>query len=180
MSVSGTFEYDDSLIVRDVDDFGAPIGWPHYDLSFLNLAGSVDGMQFSDPSGVTVVVNDLFDRTNVNNPTGFSDLFQLAADSVVERTGDSEILISDLVGFEVIGFTLVNVSLLWVEGQFGEGELDLIRAPDFLSNGNLPPLLPSIPGAVFLDFKNDASPDEDFAVFFPALMVSPLTVNPPP
>lgn len=179
-SVSGTFDYDDSLTVRDVDDNGIPIGWPHYDLSFLNLAGSVDGIQFSDPSGVTAVVNDLFDRTNVNNPTGFSDLFQLAADSVVERTEDSEILISDLVGFEVIGFTLVNVRLLWVEGQFGEPPSDLIRAPDFLSNGNLPPLLPDIPGAVFLDFKTEASPEEAFAVFFPALNVSPLTVNPPP
>jgi len=178
MSVSGTFDYDDSLTVRDLDDFGTPIGWPHYDLSFLNLAGSVDGMQFSDPSGVTAVVNDLFDRTSVNNPTGFSDLFQLAADSVVVRTETSETLISDLAGFEVIGFTLVNARLLWVEGQFGEP--DLIRAPDFLSNGNLPVLLPDIPGAFVLDFTTAASPDEEFTVFFPALSVSPKTVNPPP
>ena len=180
MSVSGTFDYDDSLVARDVDDNGQLIGWPHYDLSFLNLAGSVNGMQFSDPSGVTVVVNDLFDRSEVNNPTGFSDLFQLAADSVVVRTEDSETLISDLVGFEVIGFTLVNVRLLWVEGSFEDFLADSVPVPDFLSNGNLPALLPDIPGALFLDFTTPTSPDEVFGVYFPALLASPSTVNPTP
>lgn len=180
-SVSGTFDYDDSLTARrDMDDNGGFIGWPHYDLSLLNLAGSVNGMQFSDPSGVTDVANDLFDRTNVNNPTGFSDLFHMFADSVVVGTEGSEMLISDLVGFEVIGFTLVNVRLLWVEGQFGDFQADSIPAPDFLSNGNLPALLPDIPGAVALDFTTAASPEEEFVVFFPALLASPLTVNPTP
>ena len=72
----------------------------------------------------------------------------------------------NLVGFEINGFTLVNVRMLWNEGQLG--------ITDFLTNEALPTALPGFEGRFSLDFTPTEDPGVLSFVFFDGLFVRPI------
>ena len=122
-----------------------------------NLVGSVDGMNFSDLIGLVLVGNDRF------VPGGLTDFFAVDADPGFNSSAPPEAF--NLVGFEINGFTLVNVRMFWIEGQLG--------APDFLSNEALPTVLPGFEGRLALDLTPTANPGVVSSVFFDGLIVGP-------
>lgn len=152
MSVSGTFDYDPGATSGAI--YYGPTDYPG---SITNLVGSVNGIPFSDPNGVTTVQNDGFDLKGE-----FTDFLMV------------HVTPEDLVGFEVIGLRLSNVRLIWIEGSTTES--------DFLSNNDLPALLPGIEGRLAFDFvrTTNQTPGEEAYTFFQGLTVSPLTQNPNP
>ena len=148
LSVSGTFDYTNSLPATGVTSVGPSPGSVIYGGTLTNVEGSVDGMNFSDAAGVTVVGNDRY------VPGGLTDFLNVAAGE------------ANFSGFEIDGFTLVNVRMFWIEGQLG--------IVDFLSSEDLPTVLPDFGGQLALDFTPTANPGVLFRVFFVGLFLSPI------
>lgn len=157
LSVSGTFDYDNVTAPRLVVGEGSVIGSVLYIETMTNLVGSVDGMNFSDLIGLVLVGNDRF------VPGGLTDFFAVDADPGLNSSAPPEAF--NLVGFEINGFTLVNVRMFWIEGQLG--------IMDFLSNEALPTVLPGFEGRLALDFTPTANPGVVSSVFFDGLIVGP-------
>ena len=125
-----------------------------------NLAATVQGFDIFDPFGSALVG----DEQTLSRPPGFdtADLLVLNA--------EPQLLPTDIFGFELAGFRLVNVRLFWIEGLLG--------APDFLSSSTLPATLPSFAGRLALDFVPVTGGPVGFA-FFDGLRVTPLVVPTP-
>jgi hypothetical protein len=125
-----------------------------------NLAATVQGFDIFDPFGAALVG----DEQTLTRPPGFD-----TADLLV-LTAEPQLLPTDIVGFELNGFRLVNVRLFWLEGLLG--------APDFLSSSTLPATLPTFSGRLALDFVPATGGPVGFA-FFDDLRVRPLVVPTP-
>ena len=65
---------------------------------------------------------------------------------------------SDLVGFDIGGYRLVNVRMFWIEGELG--------ITDFLRRQDLPTLLPRFEGRIAFDFDLITDPSVREFVFF--------------
>ena len=151
-SVSGTFLYNPLASPAALPE---PDGSQRYVDAMLNLTGSVAGYSFSDPNGRVFVAND---KPAVDP----HDFFTLNADSGTWPGGSHNI-----TGFQIGGYQLVNVRLFWLEGQLG--------ITDFLSNQNLPAVLPTFQGRLALDFVpigSTAPVNYNDSVFFDGLYVS--------
>ena len=146
MLVSGTFDYDSSQVASGVADGSRAPGSVIYGGSIANVVGSANGMEFSDPGGLTVVGNDRY------VPAGLTDILTVSTGQL------------NLAGFEVNGFTLVTVRMFWIEGSLG--------IADFVSSENLPTALPDFEGRLALDFTPTANPGAQSTVFFDGLLVS--------
>jgi hypothetical protein len=162
--VSGTFMYDAQAASTGTNANGST-NYGRATGSFTNLSGSVAGLNFLDPRGSTQVGNDI--------PISIypaADILQLGADPAIGTPG----AVYDLTRLIVGGFTLVNVRMFWLEGNVG--------ITDFLTNQNLPGVLPSFQGQLALDFYptgNITGPLVNF-VFFNGLRVQPATAVPEP
>jgi hypothetical protein len=146
---SGTFTYDAQVSPTGTAGNGAT----RYSGSLHGLSGTADGNSFSDVSGYTLVGNDVL--TSGQNV----DFFQLTFEPPLNTPGGTY----NLTGFDVGGYSLVNVRMFWIEGQNG--------IPDFLDSQALPPVLPTLPGRLAFDFV-DASGNAAQSVFFDGLSVS--------
>lgn len=160
-SVTGSFVYnsDGPLIVT------APDGTSIYG-AISNMTGSVAGNNFADATGIAAVNNDGFVPA-IPVPGDFpSDFMQIVVNGPVA--------IPDFTGFDVVGFTLINVRLFWIENWAP------IDTPDFLNDNSAPALLPGISGRLALDFIVQGEPFS-FAntVFFDGLIVTPASVSEP-
>ena len=147
--VAGTFMYDSAAPATGTSSTGAT----NYGGNVTALTGTVQGLNFSDEIGRTQVGDELLpgpvDNLNINSePT----------------------LYTNLIGFEIGIYTLVNVRMFWREGQLG--------ITDFLSNENLPAVLPSFQGRLALDFVPTGTfpttPNFNHSVFFDGLTVTPV------
>ena len=123
--VSGSFVYNSGA-----DFLGTnPQGLSIYLGAISDWSGSVGNNSFSDDLGLTIVGN--------NFVAGTRDLLNFSPGLFLE-------------GFEIGGYTLVDVRMLWLEGVSG----DPTGNPDFLLDQNLPAELPAFPGFLLLDFEN--------------------------
>jgi len=155
-SVSGTFVYDRDAPIIGMTTTGGSPGSAIYAPAIMDLAGSIAGNSFSDPNGSIVVGDDKF------LPFGGADILVLVADPAIGTVPPAFINFS---GFDIDGFTLINVRLFWIEG--------LPSAGDFLSDQNLPAILPDFPGRLALDFVPTGTTEPVSSVFFDLLRVSP-------
>ena len=113
----------------------------------LNLTGTVNGFDFADPSGFSVVGNDRFQL-----PPDLVDFLSVSA-------GSAE------VAFETNGYRLTNVRMFWIEGS--------TTPNDFLQSDLLPDTLPvGLTGRLALDFELTADPNVNATVFFDDLTIS--------
>lgn len=154
--VSGEIDYDADA----AQTAPAPGGLFVHLFGSGNMAATVQGFDIFDPIGGALVG----DEQTLTRPPGFD-----TADLLV-LTAEPQLLPTDIVGFELDGFRLVNVRLFWIEGLFG--------APDFLSSSTLPVELPSFAGRLALDFAPVTGGPTGFA-FFDGLRVTPLVVPTP-
>ena len=105
-------------------------------------------MDFADPLGWAIVGNDRFAPALV-------DFLQLASGGVE-------------TAFEASGYTLVNVRLIWIEGDPNGTTPD-----DFLASDHLPEQLPvGLTGRLALDFDLTVDPQIGATVFFEDLTIS--------
>jgi len=145
--VSGTFMYDAAAPSTGTGSNGAT----NYGGNITVLTGTVQGLSFSDERGRTQVGDELLpgpvDNLNLNSEP---DLY------------------TNLTGFDIGSYTLINVRMFWLEGQLG--------ITDFLSSEDLPAVLPSFQGRLALDFVPTGTfpttPNFDHSVFFDGLMVT--------
>jgi len=136
--VSGTFTYDSDMPATGVVPATGPtplIGATLYNSSFSDLSGTIKGLNFSDLNGSTVVMNDNYYDSFLDDTV---DLFQLTV-AGPEVYG----LPLDFSGFTMGDYTLVSARLVWAEGPL---------MPDFLDNQNLLASLPVVGGNLYLDF----------------------------
>jgi hypothetical protein len=150
-SVTGTFDYDSDTPATTIIPSGPVAGSTLYLNSTANLVGSVGAWSFSDPIGRTIVGNNKFQ--------GSQDFLTLNADPNLGSGAPPSAF--GLDGFDVAGFSLINVRMFWLQGQLG--------IPDFLSNQDLPNPLPDFQGRLALDFTPTNNPGERFFVFFDGL-----------
>ena len=123
-SVTGTFDYDSDTPATTIIPSGPVAGSTLYLNSTVNLVGSVGAWSFSDPIGRTIVGNNKFQ--------GSLDFLNLIADPNLDSGAPPSAF--GLDGFDVDGFSLINVRMFWIQGQLG--------ITDFLSNQDLPNPLP--------------------------------------
>jgi hypothetical protein len=156
MTVSGSFSYANWVPPFNVSPGPTAPGGVLYLDAMLNLAGSVNGMEFTDPIGFAFVANDRFELL-ISPP----DVFELV-DFISIGSG----LSLDNSGFpDVAGYTLTGVSWFWIEkGTTQE---------DFLQSDLLPDSLPLVTGRLRLDFELTADPQVTAFVFFQDLVITP-------
>ena len=147
--VTGTFVYRPAADLTTTN----PQGFAVYLGGIAQWTGSVGGESFSDDLGLAIVGNDIVG--------GSRDLLGLQPGLFLQ-------------GFEIDGYTLVDVRMRWLEGIPGDPEGN----PDFLLNQNLPAELPDFPGFLLLDFENPLGSGPLFTVNFQNLVVThaPTTV----
>jgi len=165
LSVSGTFTYDSAAAatgtLADGETLYGGANSPNY-----HLVGSVGGLfSFSDPRGFMDVGND--------KPISIfpsADILQIQADP-----GNPAVGVHNISGFSLDSFTLFNLRMFWLSGQ---STPELI--PDFLTNQDLPSVLPAFHGRLALDFIETGNPTgPQSGVFFDGLAVAPVTVPEP-
>ena len=152
-SVTGTFDYDSDTPATTIIPSGTVAGSTLYLNSTANLVGSVGAWSFSDPIGRTIVGNNKFQ--------GSLDFLALNADPNINSGAPPSAF--GLDGFDVGGFSLINVRMFWIQGQLG--------ITDFLSNQDLPNPLPEFQGRLALDFTPTNNPGQRFFVFFDGFRV---------
>lgn len=160
--VSGTFVYNPAAPQTGTSAEGAAVygnftisGNTSSSVTMLN--GSVQGLSFSDIRARAVVGNEL---PSLGSTVGPVDFLTLNAELTLFNT---------LVGFNIGGFTLVNVRLFWLEGQLG--------ITDFLENQSLPAALPTFRGRLALDFVPTGTTgpvNPNHTAFFDGLIVEVL------
>ena len=147
--IAGGFTYDaaNATLIGP-----GPLGGLVYGGALTNFSGYIAGSEFFDPAGRVVVNNDGLPLPQ--DPATLVDGLVLLAEQLN--------LTDDLQGFEITDglgtlFTLVNVRLFWLEG-------------DFLDEDNLPPGALPPEGAAFtriaLDFRAVGDPGTAHTVFF--------------
>jgi hypothetical protein len=167
LSVTGKFDYDpDAAAVGFVPPGFPTSGSTIYLDATSDLSGSVGPWLFSDPTGRAIVGNDKF-VSGGPMPAPPADFFQLRADPFLGAPVPPAAF--GLNGFDIDGFTLVNVRMVWIEGELG--------ITDFLSDQNLPAVLPSFQGRLALDFTPTNDPGVISSVFFNGLTVAQVSMN---
>jgi hypothetical protein len=145
-TVSGSFSYANwvppALVLPGPTLPGATV----YLGAMLNLTGTVNGMNFSDPIGIAVSGNERYQTL------GGTDFFSLAAGSME-------------TGFDVGGYTLVNVRWFQIETD--------TTPNDFLDSDLLPTSYPNEVGRLALDFNPPGDPDTRVSVFFEGFVATP-------
>jgi hypothetical protein len=167
--VQGSFVYDASVPQTVTGGDGSAIygGNPS---SFSALTGTVDGYSFSDLRGFTQVGNEKFALTDFSaSPpvTTMVDFLGLTAEPGLASPNPHNIS-----GFDVGGYTLVNVRMFWFEGGYMP---ELV--PDLTDNQALPAALPSFHGRLALDFVPTGNTNLSYvpaSVFFDGLTVTPV------
>jgi hypothetical protein len=169
---SGTFMYDSSaLAVSPLNVDGSTnyrgFGTEHdtgFVTSVSNLSATVGAFTFSDLAGSTTVGND-------NLGAGAVDSLAV---NFEPGAGAPASFARNLSGFDMGGAMLVNVHMLWTEGQANPEVV-----ADFLTNQDLPAVLPSFQGRMTLDFL---VPENGlrFSASFDQLTVTPVTAVPEP
>ena len=109
------------------------------------MAGSVNGLNFTDALGIAIVGNDRFEPTQV-------DFMLLGAGNL-----DS--------GFDTGGYTVTGVVWFWIETDTTPG--------DFLSSDLLPTAPPALTGRLRLDFALISDPLIEVPVFFEDFTITP-------
>jgi PEP-CTERM motif len=172
---SGTFVYDSEALVAQINPDGSAAyrGFsPQSDTGFVSsltdLSGTVAGRAFSDVSGSTQVGNDNFLFAGPGLPPG--DVFQLLFDPALTQTN-----LRNFTGFDIDGFTLFRVRMLWAEGQSVPGTI-----PDFLNNQDLLAAPPTFAGRMGLDFHQTGNTSVTSFVLFDNLQVQAATPVPAP
>ncbi len=163
LSVSGTFTYDSTASATGTLADGETLyGGPSSPNYLLN--GAVGTYSFSDPRGYMGVGND-----KPIAPFPSADIVQIDADP-----GNPAVPVHNISGFGLDGFSLYNVRMFWISGQTTP---ELI--PDFLTNQDLPAVLPAFHGRLALDFVETGTTGPQSGVFFDGLAVAPVTVPEP-
>ena len=145
-TVSGSFSYANWVPPAAVLPGPTLPGATLYLGAMLDLTGTVNGMSFSDPTGIAVSGNDRFQNL------GGVDFFSLAA-GMLET------------GFDVGGYTLVNVRLFQIETD--------TTPNDFLASDLLPVNYPNEVGRLALDFNPPGDPNTTVSVFFADFVATP-------
>lgn len=145
-TVSGSFSYANWVPPALVLDGPTLPGATLYLGAMLNLTGTVNGMNFSDSRANAVVANERYQTL------GGVDFFSLSA-RMVE------------VGFDVSGYTLVNVRWFQIETD--------TTPNDFLDSDLLPVNYPNEVGRLALDFNPPGDPDTMVSVFFDDFVATP-------
>jgi hypothetical protein len=146
-AVSGSFSYANWVPPFAVSPGPTAPGGVVYLDAMLNLAGTVNGMNFTDPIGFAFVANDRFGA---------------GVDFVSLGTG----LSLDNSGFpDVAGYTLTDVRWFWIETD--------TTPDDFLASDLLPAAPPMLVGRLALDFELAIDPQVTATVFFEDLTITP-------
>jgi len=181
---SGTFFYDSaaSFVQNNADGSSAYAGFTSPSITGLtpsvsNLSASFNlspGLAFSDPNGSTSVWNDkAANFFGSADPHG--DALILAFDP---PAANGSLFPRNLSGFELNGWHLYSVRMLWVEGlvaatpEFGPPNVG-VPAGDFLNDQSMPGALPTFAGKLWLEFQNNADPSQSSFVFYNNLQVAP-------
>lgn len=173
--VSGTFVYDSSALIATTGSDGSTIyrGFaPQSTTGFVtatsNLTGTVAGHNVGDVSGTAQVGNDTSLGAGGSAKT---DIFQLSFDPGLGSTSAR-----NFTGFDIAGFTLMNLRMFWIEGQATPEPI-----ADFLTDQSLLAGPPSFHGRLALDFVPSTSPSgpQSF-VFFDGLTVTAARTVPEP
>ena len=131
-----------------------------------NLVGSVGGFDFSDTFGSIAVGNDTF--------TSGGQKFDILQPFF--EVGLSAPLPHNLSGFTLDGFQLVNIRMFWIEGQAVPETIG-----DFLTNQDLPAVLPAFHGRMSFDFVQASNPTGPMNfVLFDGLSVQQVAAIPEP
>ena len=156
LSVTGTFDYDPDVAVSGTSTAPQTAGSTDYLNGITNLIGSVGAFSFSDLIGRVRVGDDKFTLLGPSPPPP-TDILVLTSAFVT-------------TGFDIDGFSLLNVRQFWIEDPFG----DPLGITDFLTDQNLPGVLPAFAGRLALDFAptGDLDPQSNRTfVFFDDLIV---------
>jgi hypothetical protein len=164
LSVSGTFTYDSTASATGTLGDGETLYGGPSSPNYL-LSGTVGTYSFSDPRGNMGVGND-----KPIAPFPSADIVQIDADP-----GNPAVPVHNISGFGLDGFSLYNVRMFWISGQTTP---ELI--PDFLTNQDLPTVLPAFHGRLALDFVEAGTTGPQSSVFFDGLAVAPEVTVPEP
>lgn len=165
---TGSFIYDSSApISGNAITRGFGNANSHYG-GFYNIIATVGSFKVSDPIGNVIVGNDMNDYPGAlpgQDWLGLNYDLGIAYGSNTVGPVPDPARPRDLNGFVVGDYSLFNVRMFWFEG---------VNLPDFLSDGNLPNVLPNLNGRLVLDFVLTESPDEFSyinSIFFDGLAV---------
>jgi hypothetical protein len=145
-TVSGSFRYANWVPPAFVLPGPTLPGATGYLGAMLDLAGTVNGMSFSDPTGIAISGNERYQTL------GGTDFFMLTASSMES-------------GFDVGGYTLVNARWFQIETD--------TTGNDFLDSDLLPTNYPNEVGRLALDFNPPGDPDTTVSVFFDGFVATP-------
>jgi hypothetical protein len=159
-SVSGSFSYANWVPPFDVSPGPFAPGGVVYLDAILDLAGSVNGMNFSGPMGFAFVAND---RCCLGG--GNDDFMTLGVSLFLDNSGFGDIG----------GYTLTGVRWFWIEGANGTGTPpSTCNPPDFLESDLLPAAPPTTHyGRLALDFELISDPLVTANVFFEDFAITP-------
>jgi len=139
----GSFVYDPETPLTNTSSTGISV----YLGGISDWSGSIGSNVYSDDLGLAIVGDDIV--------FGSRDILRFSPGLFLN-------------GFEIGGYTLVDVKMLWLEGMPG----DPLGTPDFLMVQSLPIELPGPPGVFTLDFVNPMFPGPTFSVNFQNLIVT--------
>ena len=170
LPVSGSFVYDNSALFFATNPIGSssyrgftPQSVSGFVTALNSLSGQTGARTFSDVAGSVEVGND-------HSPGGAFDFLQYVFDPFTNPSGLAQNLSSS--GFNINGFSLVNVRFLFNEG---------IDTPvDFLSSQDLPATPPAFAGRMVFDFALPGETQASAFVFIGNLTITPLTAVPEP
>ena len=139
--------------------------------SITALTAQIGVYSFSDPNGSTTIAND--------TATWFGsapnvDSVLLAFDPAIAL---GNLFVRNISGFDIEGYTLVAVSMQWIESLAMTSESPGFPnvgapTPDFLTGQDLPGAPPSFSGRFWLEFQNINDPSLSFIAFFNNLQVT--------
>ena len=159
-TVSGSFSYANWVPPFDVfPGPNGPGGVVYLDV-MLDLAGSVNGMNFADPIGFAFVANDRFDIDPDPGVLELVDLMSMGSGLSLDNSGFGE----------VAGYTLTDVRWFWIEDDTVVG---MLPDNDFLASDLLPAAPPMLVGRLALDFELASDPQVTATVFFEDFAITP-------
>ncbi len=142
-SALGSFVYDPETPLTTTNSGGISV----YLGGISDWSGSIGSNVYSDNLGLAIVGDDIVG--------GSRDILRFLPGLFLN-------------GFEIGGYTLVDVGMTWLEGMPG----DPLGTPDFLMGQSLPIELPNLPGVLTLHFVNPMFPGPTLRVNFQNLMVT--------
>jgi len=142
-SALGSFVYDPETPLTTTNSEGISV----YFRGISDWSGSIGSNVYSDDLGLAIVGDDIVG--------GSRDILRFLPGLFLN-------------GFEIGGYTLVDVWMTWLEGMPG----DPLGTPDFLMGQSLPVELPDFPGVLTLHFVNPMFSGPTLRVNFQNLMVT--------